>query len=169
MSPTAIPTAVPTVAPTAIRPAPVATVRVTNEQEHEAAIAQLIAWNQAPGAADNPQLEALADAVAAYEEAAGHRLPPPQTLRGILKVEMFKRRIRQRQLAEILNVTEPRLSELMKGRRELNLDFARRLHTILHIPAEVVLRLSVFRPAAKHLRPEPELLAQSHGKPHWLC
>lgn len=135
MSPTAI--------PAAVRPAPVATVRITNDQEHKAAIAQLIAWNQAPGAADNPQREALADAVAAYEEAAGHRPPPPQTLRGILEAEMFKRRIRQRQLAEILNVTEPRLSELMKGKREMNLDFARRLHTILHIPAEAVLRLSV--------------------------
>ncbi|WP_071885853.1 helix-turn-helix domain-containing protein [Hymenobacter sedentarius] len=128
--------------PTARRTAPSATPRVTNAQEHEAAINQLIAWNQAPDAADNPALAALADAVTAYEEAAGHRPDAPQTLRGILEVEMFKRRIRQRQLAEILDVTEPRLSELMKGKREMNLDFARRLHTILHIPAEVVLQLS---------------------------
>lgn len=128
--------------PTARRTAPAATLRVTNAQEHEAAINQLIAWNQTPDAADNPSLEALADAVAAYEEAAGHRPEPPQTLRGILEVEMFKRRMRQRQLAELLDVTEPRLSELMKGKREMNLDFARRLHTILHIPAEVVLQLS---------------------------
>ena len=134
MSPTAI--------PTALRTAPVPMLRVTNDEEHDAAIHQLIVWNQAPDAADNLALEALADAVAAYEEAAGHRPQPPQTLRGILEVEMFKRRIRQRQLAEILDVTEPRLSELMKGKRGMNLDFARRLHTILHIPAEVVLRLS---------------------------
>ena len=128
--------------PTARRPAPAATLRVTNAQEHEAAINHLIAWNQAPDAADNSSLEALANAVAAYEETAGHRPEPPQTLRGILEVEMFKRRMRQRQLAELLDVTEPRLSELMKGKREMNLDFARRLHTILHIPAEVVLQLS---------------------------
>ena len=128
--------------PTTIPTASAATVGVTNAQEHEAAIHQLIAWNQAPDAATNPQLEVLAGAVAAYDEAAGHRPPPPQTLRGVLEVEMFKRRIRQRQLAEILDVTEPRLSELMKGKREMNLDFARRLHRILHIPAEVVLHLS---------------------------
>ena len=120
----------------------VPTIRVTNAEEHEAAIAQLIAWNHAPEEATTSAVEALADAVAAYEEAAGHRPPPPQTLRGVLEVEMFKRRIRQRQLAEILDVTEPRLSELMKGKREMNLDFARRLHTILHIPAEIVLHLS---------------------------
>ena len=132
----------PTATPTALRPAAVPTLRVTTDEEHEAAINQLITWNQAPDAADNPALAALADAVAAYEEAAGHRPPPPQTLRGILEVEMFKRRIRQRQLAEILHVSEPRLSELMKGKREMNLDFARRLHTLLHIPAEIVLRLS---------------------------
>lgn len=128
--------------PTAIHPLPVATIRVTNAHEHEAAINQLIAWNQSPDAASNAQLVALADAVEAYEEAAGHRPEPPRTLRGILEIEMFKRRIRQRQLAEILDVSEPRLSELMKGKREMNLDFARRLHTILHIPAEIVLQLS---------------------------
>lgn len=128
--------------PTANHTAAAPTPRVTTAEEHEAAINQLIAWNQTPDAADNPALAALADAVAAYEEAAGHRPEPPQTLRGILEVEMFKRRIRQRQLAEILDVTEPRLSELMKGKREMNLDFARRLHTILHISAEVVLQLS---------------------------
>ena len=127
---------------TAIHPVPAAAARVTNAHEHEAAINQLIAWNQLPDAADNVQLAALADAVEAYEEAAGHRPAPPQTLRGILEVEMFRRRIRQRQLAEILDVSEPRLSELMKGKREMNLDFARRLHTILHIPAEIVLQLS---------------------------
>ena len=128
--------------PAALPTAPVPALRVTNDEEHEAAVNQLLAWNQAPDAADNPALAALADAVAAYEDAAGHRPQPPQTLRGVLEVEMLKRRIRQRQMAEILDVTEPRLSELMKGKREMNLDFARRLHTILHIPAEVVLRLS---------------------------
>lgn len=127
---------------TVIPSIPVTSIRVTNDHEHEAAINQMIAWNQAPDAAGNKELEALADAVAGYEAAAGHTPGPPETLRGILEVEMFKRRIRQRQLAEILDVTEPRLSELMKGKREMNLDFARRLHDRLHIPAEVVLHLT---------------------------
>ena len=55
---------------------------------------------------------------------------------------MFKRRIRQRGLAQLLEIPESRLSELMKGKREMNLDIARRLFTKLAIPAEVVLTLA---------------------------
>jgi plasmid maintenance system antidote protein VapI len=54
---------------------------------------------------------------------------------------MLKRQIRQRQLAEFLEVPEPRLSDLMKGKHELNMDFARRLYTKLNIPADVILTL----------------------------
>ena len=117
---------------------------VTNDREHEAAIEQLIAWNQAPDAADRiAAIEALGEIVEAYEIAAGHTPDPPSTLRGILEVEMFKRRIRQRGLALLLDVPEPRLSELMKGKREMNLDFARRLYQKLNIPADVILSLAV--------------------------
>lgn len=116
--------------------------KITNDEQHEAAIEQMIAWEQAPDAADNKALILLADAVEAYETAQGHTPDPPVTLRGILEVEMFKRRIRQRALAEILDVSEPRLSELMKGKRELNMDFARRLYTRLNIPADVILSIA---------------------------
>lgn len=116
--------------------------RITNDQQYEAAISQMIAWEQAPDSANNKELAVLADAVEAYETAQGHSPEPPVTLRGILEVEMFKRRIRQRALAEILEVSEPRLSELMKGKRELNMDFARKLYTKLHIPAEVIFTIA---------------------------
>ena len=115
---------------------------ITNDEQHEAAIEQMLAWEQAPDAPDNKALALLADAVEAYETAQGHTPEPPVTLRGILEVEMFKRRIRQRALAEILEVSEPRLSELMKGKRELNMDFARRLYTRLKIPADVIFSIA---------------------------
>jgi len=115
---------------------------VTNDKEHREAIEQMIQWEQDPTADNAVKLEALADAVEAYETAQGHTPEPPQTVRGILEVEMFKRRIRQKQLAEILEVSEPRLSELMKGKREMNMDFARRLYTRLHLPADLILSLA---------------------------
>ena len=116
---------------------------ITNDCEHEAAIEQLIAWNQAPDATDRKvAIEALAEVVEAYEVAAGHTPNPPSTLRGILEVEMFKRRIRQRGLAQLLEIPEPRLSELLKGKRVMNLDFARRLYQKLNIPADVILTLA---------------------------
>ncbi|MBX0290096.1 helix-turn-helix domain-containing protein [Hymenobacter sp. HSC-4F20] len=116
---------------------------ISNDQEHAAAVEQLIQWNQAPDVADRlAEIHALGEAVEAYEESQGWVPEPPQTVRGILEVEMFKRRIRQRQLAELLGVTETRLSEVMNGKREMNIDFARKLHTKLQIPGDVILSLA---------------------------
>lgn len=118
-------------------------ITIASDQEHAAAVEQMIQWAQAPTAKSAIKLEAFADAVEAYENATpGHRIGPPTTLRGILEVEMFKRRFRQKQLAELLEVSETRLSELMKGKREMNMDFARRLYTRLAIPADVILSMA---------------------------
>ena len=114
---------------------------ITTDHEHDAAVERMIHLERQPDSLTNPELLALADAVEAYEVAAGHKMGEPDTLRGILEVEMFKRRMRQRQLAELLEVSEPRLSDLMTGKRELNFDFARRLYTKLQIPADVILNL----------------------------
>jgi HTH-type transcriptional regulator/antitoxin HigA len=117
-------------------------MKITNDQEHDAAVERMIQLERQPDSATNEELAALAVAVDTYEEAAGYIPDPPRTLRGILEVEMFKRRIRQRGLAQLLEIPESRLSELMKGKREMNLDIARRLFTKLAIPAEVVLTLA---------------------------
>lgn len=117
--------------------------RINNDTEHAAAIEQLIRWEQAPSPDTHAQVDTLADAVEAYENATpGHRIGPPTTLKGVLEVEMFKRRFRQKQLAELLEVSETRISELMKGKREMNMDFARRLYTRLAIPADVILSMA---------------------------
>lgn len=84
---------------------------------------------------------ALRDAIAAYQQQAGHAPAPPTTVAGVLEVEMFKRHLRQRAMAQLLEVPETRLSEIIRGKRAMNLDFARRLHERLGVPAEVVLRL----------------------------
>ena len=84
---------------------------------------------------------ALRDAIAAYQQQADHAPAPPTTVAGVLEVEMFKRHLRQRAMAQLLEVPETRLSEIIRGKRAMNLDFARRLHERLGVPAEVVLRL----------------------------
>ncbi len=115
---------------------------IANDQGHEAAVKQLIVWEQAPATAPSTEaIEALADEVERYETTAGHTPAFPLSVRGLLEVEMFKRRIRQRELARLLEISEPRLSEIMKGRREMNLDFAKRLFTKLAVPADVILAL----------------------------
>jgi len=117
---------------------------ITNDAELNQAIEEFYALASAverSDAAPDAYVLALRDAIDRYEVAAGHEPNPPTTVAGLLEVEMFKRHLRQRALAQLLDVPETRLSEIMRGKRSMNLDFARRLHSRLGIAAEVVLAL----------------------------
>ena len=117
---------------------------ITNDDELTHAIEAfytLAAPLETSGAEPSAYVLRLRDAIAAYQAKAGHTPDPPKTVASLLEVEMFKRRLRQRQLAQLLEVPETRLSEIIRGKRAMNLDFARRLHERLGIPADVVLNL----------------------------
>ena len=114
---------------------------ITDDPQHEAALAEFLHLAQESQTAHRARLLELRDAIDTYENAQGQEPPLPRTVVSLLELEMFKRRVRQRALAQLLDVPDARLSEILRGKRRLNLDFARRLHERLGIPAEVVLRL----------------------------
>ena len=87
-------------------------------------------------------LFALRDEIDRYERAAGHHIGPPETLAGILEVEMFRQQLREQALADLLGIAPAHLSGLLRGKRKLNLDLARRLHLSLGMSAEVLLNLA---------------------------
>jgi HTH-type transcriptional regulator/antitoxin HigA len=112
---------------------------IQNDKDHVAAIERLIILNKAPNAEYNlDEIQALGKSIEAYEASLGYD-NEPHTLRGILEVEMFKRRMKQRAMAEFLGVHETRFSEFLRGKREINMDFARKLYQKLQIPASVLL------------------------------
>ena len=117
---------------------------ITNDEELNRAIEEFYALSSSleqSGAQPDTYVLSLRDEIDRYEVAAGHEPDSPTTVAGLLEVEMFKRRLRQRAMAQLLEVPETRLSEIMRGKRGMNLDFARRLHERLGIAAEVVLAL----------------------------
>jgi HTH-type transcriptional regulator/antitoxin HigA len=117
-------------------------LEIRTKEDHAAAVERLIALNKAPDADNNlEEIKALGDTIEIYETSLGYN-DEPRTLRGILEVEMFKRRLKQRAMAELLEVHETRLSEILRGKREMNMDFARKLYQKLHIPASVLLTIS---------------------------
>jgi HTH-type transcriptional regulator/antitoxin HigA len=81
----------------------------------------------------------LRDAIHSYEKAQDYHPGPPQTLAGRIEVEMFRRRLKQKDLAALLEITPSRLNEVLKGKRQINLDLARRLYQKLQIPADFIL------------------------------
>jgi HTH-type transcriptional regulator/antitoxin HigA len=87
---------------------------------------------------DTAAITTLRDALAAYERAQGYELPAPQTLVGRLELEMYRRRLNKKKLAELLEISASRLSDVFQGRR-INLDLAKRLHQKLGIPGDFIL------------------------------
>ena len=86
-----------------------------------------------------PEMEALGQALEAYEDRHGHAPVRPDSL--IFRIEryMFEHRLKKQELAQLLGITNSRLSEVLNGKRAVNMDLGRRLYTKLNIPAEFVL------------------------------
>ena len=115
---------------------------IRNDQERDATEKLLIQANLAPDAADNlADIKRVGILVEQYEIDHGHTLDTPFTLREILEKEMYERKLKQRGLAELLGVHETRLSELLKGKKEMSMDFARKLYNKLNIDPATILTL----------------------------
>ena len=119
---------------------------ITNDDELDAAIADFEQLDRSYGdnvtPEENTWLFAYRDEIDRYERAAGHHIGPPETLAGILEVEMLRRELRETALAELLGLAPTHLSGLLRGKRKLNLDLARRLHQRLGLSADVLLNLA---------------------------
>ena len=53
--------------------------------------------------------------------------------------EMYNRNIKQKELAEMLEINEPVLSQIMHGKRSISMRTAKRLHRSLNIDAKILL------------------------------
>jgi HTH-type transcriptional regulator/antitoxin HigA len=115
---------------------------IRNDADHDAAVEHLIQMNRAADAEANlPEIKRLGALVEQYEIDHGHTPDYPRTLAGILELEMYKRKLKQRGLAQLLELHETRLSELLKGKRKLNIDIARSLYNKLNIDPALILTL----------------------------
>ena len=81
----------------------------------------------------------LSHLVKAYEETHYPMPTQPTTLDGMIKLKMFEMNLRQKDLAALLEIEAPRVSELLRGKRKINMEVARQLYKKLGIPAEFIL------------------------------
>lgn len=63
----------------------------------------------------------------------------PKTLVEMIELKMYERKLKQKDLAVLLDISPTRLSEVMQGKRKVNLDLAKRLYKILKISPEFIL------------------------------
>ena len=67
----------------------------------------------------------------------------PQTIIEMIELKMYERKLKQKDLAKLLDISASRLSEIMKGKRSINMDFAQRLYIKLQIEPKFILERAV--------------------------
>lgn len=63
----------------------------------------------------------------------------PQSIPEMLQFKMYERKLNQREMAALLEVPETRLSEILRGKRSINLATAKQLRSKLDINADFIL------------------------------
>lgn len=66
----------------------------------------------------------------------------PQTLTEMIQLKMYERKLKQKDLAALLGISPTRLSEVLQGKRKVNMDLAKRLYTALKIDPGFILERS---------------------------
>lgn len=84
------------------------------------------------------ELVALSDLVENYE--TEHYSIGTPTLKEVIELRMFENKLKQKDLAIMLNTSASRISEYMNGKRDITIEIARALHKKLNIDSDIILQ-----------------------------
>ncbi|MEZ4827588.1 MAG: helix-turn-helix domain-containing protein [Bacteroidia bacterium] len=83
------------------------------------------------------ELNELSQIIAEYEER--HYSFEPKNLREMIELRMYQRKLKQKDIAELLGTTPSRVSEIINGKRKLTFELAKALYSKLNIDPEIIL------------------------------
>jgi HTH-type transcriptional regulator / antitoxin HigA len=90
---------------------------------------------------EEEELHQLSLLAAAYEDSIPvFPIRQPQTIADMIKIKMMQLNVKQKEMAKILGITESKLSEVLAGKRKVNMDLAKKLHLNLKIEASFILQ-----------------------------
>lgn len=84
------------------------------------------------------EIRTLALAAQTYEKSI-YSIPAPKTLEGLIELKMHERRLKQKDLAKLLGIGEPKLSHIMSKKRKPDVAFLKAAHKRLGIGGNVLL------------------------------
>ena len=116
--------------------------RIENEKDYNATMKKIDALMK-KGEANLTNKEAqdlriLALAAQAFEKSI-YTIPAPKTLEGLIELKMYERKLKQKELARLLGVGEPKLSQIMSKKRKPDVAFLKAAHKLLGIDGNVLL------------------------------
>lgn len=116
---------------------------ITEKQyrEAEAKIEELLPLINEDSPINDPnyiELKRASDIVEAYE--TEHYSIGTPTLREVIELRMFEMKLKQKDLAELLETSTSRISEYLNGKRDITIEIARSLHKKLNIDCDIILQ-----------------------------
>ncbi len=78
--------------------------------------------------------------VKAYED-IHYSIPMPQTVQGLIELKMYERKLKQKDVAKLLNTTDTKLSAIMHHKRKPNLNLLKAMHEKLGIDGNLLLKV----------------------------
>jgi len=88
---------------------------------------------------ENKELQRISLLIEKYEM-VHYPLPfKPQSIEDMIKIKMIEKKLKQNETAKLLGISTTRLSEVLHGKRRVNIDLAKRLNKILNIDAQFLI------------------------------
>lgn len=84
------------------------------------------------------EIRKLALAAQQYEQSRFH-IKPPATLAGIIEMKMYEMKLKQKDLARKLKVSDAKLSLIMNGKQKPDVDFLKAVHKQLKVNGDFLL------------------------------
>jgi HTH-type transcriptional regulator / antitoxin HigA len=116
--------------------------RIENEKDYNATMKKIDALMKKGESKltkkEAEELGILALAAQAYEKSI-YIIPAPKTLEGLIELKMYERKLKQKELATLLGVGEPKLSQIMSKKRKPDVAFLKAAHKLLGIDGNVLL------------------------------
>lgn len=89
---------------------------------------------------ENADLDKYTQIVKEYED-VNYTIPLPQTVQGLIELKMYEKKLKQKELAKMLNTTDTKLSEIMHNKRKPNISFLKAMNEILGIDGNLLLKI----------------------------
>ncbi len=86
-------------------------------------------------------LEKHTQIVKTYEDAT-FTIPMPQTVQGLIELKMYEKKLKQKDVAKLLNTTDTKLSEIMNFKRKPSLSFIKAMNETLGIDGNLLLKIA---------------------------
>lgn len=86
-------------------------------------------------------LDKYTQIVKVYED-ENYSIPLPQTVTGLIELKMYEKKIKQKEMAKMLNTTDTKLSEIMHNKRKPSLSFIKAMNEVLEIDGNLLLRIA---------------------------